>query len=54
MVEAALRFVLSSTQVSTALFGISNLEQLEQAAAIGEKGPLPEEALDRLPEVWAS
>jgi len=30
-----------------------DLEQLEQAVAYAGKGPLPPEALERLPEVWA-
>jgi aryl-alcohol dehydrogenase-like predicted oxidoreductase len=41
LVEAAVRFVVSKTGVSTALLGISSLEQLEQAAQYVERGPLP-------------
>jgi aryl-alcohol dehydrogenase-like predicted oxidoreductase len=54
LVEAAVRFAMSKAEISTALVGISNLEQLEQAVAYANKGPLPAEAFDRLNEVWAS
>jgi len=51
--EAAIRFVMNQRKVSTTLIGLSSLDQLEQAIAAAEKGPLPQEALDRLPAVWA-
>jgi aryl-alcohol dehydrogenase-like predicted oxidoreductase len=54
LVEAAVRFAIGKAGISTALIGISNLEQLEQAVAYANKGPLPAEAFDRLNEVWAS
>lgn len=54
LVEAAVRFAISKDEISTALIGISNLEQLEQAVAYDNKGPLPAEAFDHLNEVWAS
>ncbi len=54
LVEAAIRFVISKREVSTTMIGISNMEQLEQAVEFADKGPLPTEALDRLPEVWGS
>lgn len=50
--EAALRFVLSNGRVSTALAGVSSLEQLGQAVAWAEKGPLPQAAIDGLAQVW--
>jgi len=40
LVEAAVRFVLSKKEVSTALIGISTLEQLEAAVRYAERGPL--------------
>jgi aryl-alcohol dehydrogenase-like predicted oxidoreductase len=48
LVEAAIRFVIATDAVSTALVGYSTLEQLEAAAAAVAKGPLPPAALDRL------
>lgn len=54
LVEAAVRFVIGKAEVSTTLVGISNMEQLEQAVAFADRGPLPTAALDRLSQVWAS
>ena len=51
--EAALRFVLSKGEVSTALAGVSSLEQLEQSLAWAEKGPLPQAAIEGLAQVWS-
>ncbi len=51
LVEAAIRFALSNPEVSTALAGISSLEQLERAVEYANRGPLPPEALARLHEV---
>jgi aryl-alcohol dehydrogenase-like predicted oxidoreductase len=52
LVEAAIRFVIGTTAVSTALVGLSTMAQLEQAIASANKGPLPVEALARLNEIW--
>ena len=52
MVEAAIRFALGKKGVSTVLVGYSSMEHLEKAVAYAEKGPLPQEVLGRLPEVW--
>jgi aryl-alcohol dehydrogenase-like predicted oxidoreductase len=54
LIEAAIRFAIGKTEVSTVLIGISDLEQLEQAAASSAKGPLPPEALGRLWQLWAN
>jgi aryl-alcohol dehydrogenase-like predicted oxidoreductase len=48
LVEAAIRFAISKPEISTALVGISSLEQLEHAVACANRGPLPAEALGRL------
>jgi aryl-alcohol dehydrogenase-like predicted oxidoreductase len=48
LVEAAIRFVISKPEISTALVGISSLEQLEHAVECANRGPLPTEALARL------
>ena len=52
LVEAALRFVVTSDAVSTVLLGYSSLDQLEHAAAAVAKGPLPPAALERLRSLW--
>lgn len=53
LIEAAIRFAIGQPGVSTALVGISNLEQLEVAAAAANKGPLAPEALKRVEAIWA-
>ena len=52
LVEASLRFALSSDAVSTVLLGYSSLEHLEHAVASVTKGPLSAAALDRLATLW--
>ena len=53
LVEASLRFALGNAGVSSVLVGFSSLEHLEQAVEFAARGPLPPEALGRLPQVWA-
>ena len=53
LVEASIRFALSKREVSTVLVGYSSLEQLEKAVEYTSRGPMPQEVLGRLPEVWA-
>jgi aryl-alcohol dehydrogenase-like predicted oxidoreductase len=48
LTELAQRFVIAHPNVSTMLVGYSTLDQLEQAAAAVEKGPLPAAAVDRI------
>jgi aryl-alcohol dehydrogenase-like predicted oxidoreductase len=50
LIEAAIRFVIGNTNVSTALVGLSNMAQLELAIAFANRGPLPAEAIERLNE----
>ena len=52
LVEASLRFALANEHVSTVLVGYSSLEHLEKAVEYASRGPLPPEALNRLPDVW--
>ena len=52
MAEASIRFVISNRDISTALVGIASIEQLQQALSSAAKGPLPTEALDKLPSAW--
>jgi aryl-alcohol dehydrogenase-like predicted oxidoreductase len=54
LVEAGVRFALGQRGISTVLVGYSSLEQLEEAVQYASRGPLPPEAVSRLPEVWAS
>jgi aryl-alcohol dehydrogenase-like predicted oxidoreductase len=54
LVEAAIRFSVGAPGISTVLVGLSNLDQLEQAVAAAERGPLPAEAAERLNQTWAS
>ena len=53
LVEASLRFALANVGVSSVLVGYSSFEHLEQAIEYAARGPLPQEAMDRLPGVWA-
>ena len=53
LVEASLRFALGNAGVSSVLVGFSSLEHLEQAVEFAARGPLPPEAMGRLPQVWA-
>lgn len=53
LAEAALRFAIGPSAISTALVGFSDLAQIEQAAAAIGKGPLPAAALDRIGELLA-
>lgn len=48
LVEAAIRFVISNPAASTALVGISTLEQLEQAVSYVNQGVLPTTVLARM------
>lgn len=48
LAELAQRFVIANPAVTTMLIGYSTLDQLEEAAAAVNKGPLPADALRRL------
>ena len=52
LAEGAIRFAITNQDVSTALIGLSSMEQLECAAVAAAKGPLPGEAIERLQAVW--
>ncbi len=53
MPEASIRFALSNKGVSTVLVGYSDLDHLEKSVRYAAKGPLPAEALARLPQAWS-
>jgi len=53
LVEAAIRFAIGKSGVSTAVIGISTIEQLEEAVAAANKGALSADADTRLEATWA-
>ena len=54
LVEAAVRFVVSKSSVSTALLGISSPDQIEQAVKYVERGPLPGDTLGHIRATWST
>jgi aryl-alcohol dehydrogenase-like predicted oxidoreductase len=52
LARAAVRFALMKPEVSTVLVGFSNVEQVEEAVSCSGAGPLPEEAMERLRNLW--
>jgi L-galactose dehydrogenase/L-glyceraldehyde 3-phosphate reductase len=52
LMEASIRFALSSDAISTVLVGYSTLEHLERAITVVERGPLPAPALALLQSLW--
>ena len=53
LIEAAIRFALSQPKLSTALVGLASFEQLEHAVTCGNKGALPDDALERVTAIQA-
>jgi D-threo-aldose 1-dehydrogenase len=51
--QAALRFALANKDISSRVVGISDIAQLDEAAAAVEMGPLPSEAINRFEALWA-
>ena len=54
LAELATRFSISSPAMGTALMGLATLNDLEQAIAAVEKGPLPAAALTRIAAIQSS
>ena len=52
MVSVALGWLLHHTAIECVILGASKLEQLDQNLAAAEEGPLDEETLTALNEVW--
>lgn len=52
--QTAIRFALSNPDLSCVIFGLAELDHLEQALGAAENGPLPDEALGRLRELHQS
>ena len=51
LAEAALRYALSEPRLSTVLIGVSTIDQLDDAIAAAERGPLPPAGLALVDEV---
>ncbi|MBR49682.1 MAG: hypothetical protein CL734_05640, partial [Chloroflexi bacterium] len=52
-VEASVRFAISNNDLDTALIGLSNFDQLKQAITYVDRGPLTQEAIGKIREIWA-
>ncbi|HSA81302.1 MAG TPA: aldo/keto reductase [Geminicoccaceae bacterium] len=52
--QTAIRFALANPDISCVLVGMAELAHLEEALAAAEMGPLPDEALRELREVYRS
>lgn len=53
LIEAAIRFAITSSAVSSAVIGLSDVDQLESAARSVSRGPLPGEAIVLLKDEWS-
>ena len=51
LAELAIRYVISNQVLPTTEIGIATLEQLQDAAAAVNKGPLPEAALAQIKRI---
>ena len=52
--QAAVRFALMHSGVSTVLVGFSNKGQIDEAANCSGQGPLPELTMERLKNLWST
>ncbi len=52
--QTALRFVLTNRDISCAVFGLAEFSHLHEALAAADMGPLPQTALDKLTQVYAT
>ena len=50
--QTAVRFALAQKKLACVIFGLAELEHLEEAVAAQDMGPLPEEGLERLMAVY--
>jgi|GEM_PF-4402178 aryl-alcohol dehydrogenase-like predicted oxidoreductase len=53
LAQAGIRFALANAQASTALVGISSVDEIEEAAAASAMGPLTPEALARTEALYS-
>ena len=51
--QSAIRFALANPDISCVVVGLAELSHLEEALAAAEMGPLPDDALAALREVYA-
>ena len=51
--QTALRFALANPRIDCVVVGLAELSHLEEALAAAEMGPLPDEALAELRQVYA-
>jgi aryl-alcohol dehydrogenase-like predicted oxidoreductase len=52
--QVALRFTLGNRDLSSRVIGFSELNQLDEALAATERGPLPPEGIAKLDQLWAT
>ncbi len=52
--QTAIRFVLANPDVSSAIVGIADLDQLDEMLAVGALGPLPAEGLETIQKIYAA
>jgi len=52
--QTAIRFALSEERLACVIFGLAELDHLEEAISAQDSGPLPEEALQRLNLIYAA
>ena len=52
--QTAIRFALAEPRLSCIVFGLAELDHLEQALAAADAGPLPKNALDALETIYSS
>jgi L-glyceraldehyde 3-phosphate reductase len=52
--QVALRFTLGNRDLSSRVIGITELDQLDEAFAAIERGPLPSEGIAKLEQLWAT
>jgi L-galactose dehydrogenase/L-glyceraldehyde 3-phosphate reductase len=52
--QVALRFTLGNRDLASRIVGITELNQLDEALAAVERGPLPPEAIAKLDQLWAN
>ena len=52
--QTAIRFALAQPKLSCIIFGLAELEHLEEAIAAEKKGPLPPEGLEKIRSVYSN